>query len=216
MPYFRRTRKSFPLLALRTKLAELSGLAVSSFEAVDRLISKANFSRLLTELDIPQPETTIVTTAMALAGPWDFPVYVKCALGTAGSGVRYISNEDELRTYIEQLESGGGLNGNLEYLVQRPAVGTHGSISAVFRDGELLGWHSCAARRLGVGGAPMAHVSTHHPVVVNYVRRIGEYLDWHGAAFFDFFVDGAPAMPCLSKAIHEYGKPSTDFAAASI
>ena len=35
----------------------------------------------------------------------------------------------------------------------------------------------------------MAHISTHHPVVVEYVRQIGEHLKWHGAAFFDVFHD---------------------------
>jgi len=179
----------FAIARAQDRIGRLAGLAVSSFEAVDCLISKANFSRLLTSLDIPQPETTIVSTVAALAGPWDFPVYIKSALGTAGNGVRLVHNDDELRAYIESLQLAGRLDGSLDYLVQRPAVGTHGSISAVFYYGQMMGWHSCAARRLGVGGAPMAHVSTHHPVVVDYIGQIGEHLNWHGAAFFDFFYD---------------------------
>jgi predicted ATP-grasp superfamily ATP-dependent carboligase len=179
----------FAIARAQDRIGRVAGLAVSSFAAIDCLISKANFSRLLVELDIPQPETTIVSTAAALAGPWDFPVYIKSAVGTAGSGVRLVRNEEELRTYIELLQLAGRLEGSLEYLVQRPAVGTHGSISAVYHHGQLMGWHGCAARRLGVGGAPMAHISTYHPVVVDYVRQIGEHLKWHGAAFFDVFHD---------------------------
>jgi predicted ATP-grasp superfamily ATP-dependent carboligase len=179
----------FAIARAQDRIGRLAGLAVSSFAAVNCLISKANFSRLLTELDIPQPETTIVSSAAALAGSWDFPVYVKSAFGTAGNGVRLVHNDQQLRLYIDQLQLAGRLDGSLEFVVQRPAVGTHGSISAVFYYGQMVGWHSCAARRLGVGGAPMAHVSTHHPVVVDYVRQIGEHLKWHGAAFFDFFYD---------------------------
>jgi hypothetical protein len=74
-------------------------------------------------------------------------------------------------------------------------VGQHGSISVVFQRGKLLGWHSCAARRLGVGGAPMAHESTVQPQVVEHVERIGRHLDWHGGAFFDFFYDAESQRP---------------------
>src|SRR5262245_56823651 len=67
----------FAIARAQDRIGRLAGLAVSSFAAVDCLISKANFSRLLVELDIPQPETTIVSTAAGLAGPWEFPVYIK-------------------------------------------------------------------------------------------------------------------------------------------
>ena len=97
----------FAIARAQDRIGRLAGLAVSSFAAIDCLISKANFSRLLVELDIPQPETTIVSTAAALAGPWDFPVYIKSAVGTAGSGVRLVRNEEELRTYIELLQLAG-------------------------------------------------------------------------------------------------------------
>ncbi|MGD9636158.1 MAG: hypothetical protein AB7G28_04085 [Pirellulales bacterium] len=181
----------FAISRFQDRIGRLAGLALSSFESVDALISKANFSRLLVELGIPQPQTTIVSTAEELAAPWEYPVYVKSAVGTAGSGVRLVRNSGEMQTHIDQLQLAGRLEGSLEYLVQQPATGTHGSISAVFQRGEMVGWHSCAARRLGVGGAPMAHVSTHIPAVVEYVEQIGKHLDWHGAAFFDFFHDEA-------------------------
>src|SRR5262245_7181659 len=67
----------FAIARAQDRIGRLAGLAVSSFAAIDCLISKANFSRLLVELDIPQPETTIVSTAAGLAGPWEFPVYIK-------------------------------------------------------------------------------------------------------------------------------------------
>lgn len=171
----------------RQRLERLAGLAVPAFGAVDCLMSKANFSRLLVELGIPQPPTVIVSSKDELLQANEFPVYIKAALGTAGSGVQCVRSREELNAHVARLEREGRLDGNLEYLIQSPATGTHGSISAVFRHGEMLGWHSCGARRLGVGGAPMAHVSTNHPTVVRHIEHIGQHLDWHGAAFFDFF-----------------------------
>lgn len=173
----------------QSRIVPLAGLAVPRFEAVDCLMSKANFSRLLDELAIPQPPTTIVSTREGLLANDIYPVYVKAAVGTAGSGVKHVRDRGEMAAHVADLERAGQLDGSLEYLLQQPATGTHGSISAVFRQGEMLGWHSCGARRLGVGGAPMAHVSTHHQNVVDFVEQIGNHLDWHGAAFFDFFHD---------------------------
>ena len=70
------------LSRFRDAFAPQVGVALPEFAAVERLQNKAEFSRLLTEMDLPQPATTVVRTPDELAraaavsvlleaGPWN-------------------------------------------------------------------------------------------------------------------------------------------------
>jgi predicted ATP-grasp superfamily ATP-dependent carboligase len=171
------------------------GLALPAFASQERLQNKAEFSRVLDELRLPQPETAIVRTRAELHRDWQYPFYLKLAHSTAGGGVFYIENHVALRDRARRLEADGLLRDNTDVLVQRPARGVLSTVQAVFNYGEMIGVHCFEARRLGVGGMSTARSSADHPVVRDHVARIGEHLTWHGAFFIDYFYDAASAQP---------------------
>lgn len=171
------------------------GLALPEFASLERMQNKAEFSRLLMELNLPQPETAIMRTRHEFDRAWRYPLYVKLAHSTAGGGVFYIENEKTLRERTDRLEADGLLRGGAEILVQQPARGVLSTAQAVFNRGELIGIHCFESRRLGVGGMSTARTSADHEIVREQVTQIGEHLAWHGAFFIDYFYDSASRQP---------------------
>jgi predicted ATP-grasp superfamily ATP-dependent carboligase len=171
------------------------GVALPEFAALERLQNKAAFSRLLTELGLPQPETVIVRTAAELDQPWKYPFYLKLSHSTGGGGVFFVESGSGLRERVRELESRGILEATSEMLVQQPARGILSTEQAVFNDGQLIGMHSFEARRLGVGGMSTARTSADHPLVRAHVTQIGSHLHWHGAFFIDYFFDRETGRP---------------------
>jgi predicted ATP-grasp superfamily ATP-dependent carboligase len=171
------------------------GIALPEFASQERLQNKAEFSRLLDELNLPQPESTIVRTRAELGRDWQYPFYLKLAHSTAGGGVFYIQDQAALSERIDRFEADGLLRGNTEVLVQQPARGVLSTVQAVFNRGELCGIHCFEARRLGVGGMSTARTSADHAIVREHVTRIGKHLAWHGAFFIDYFYDNASGRP---------------------
>lgn len=169
------------------------GLALPDFSAMQRLQDKARFTRLLHELELPCPETEFVTTHAELMRTSRFPCYVKLAFGTAGCGVHYVRNADELASVAKQMNAAGLLDGHCETLVQQPAQGCQSTVQAVFQQGQLIAAHCFEARAIGVGGMSTARTSAAHPIVLEHVARIGARVDWHGALFIDYFYDGQQA-----------------------
>jgi predicted ATP-grasp superfamily ATP-dependent carboligase len=183
------------LSRFRDALAHRVGLALPEFAALERLQNKAHFSRLLTELELPQPQTVIVQTREELEGHWRFPFYLKLAHSTAGSGVFFIEDAEALRGRVGQLEAKGLFTDSSEVLVQQPARGVLSTGQAVFNRGQMVGMHCFEARRLGVGGMSTARASADHPLVRQHLEKIGEFLSWHGALFLDYFYDRDTARP---------------------
>ncbi|MEX2310581.1 MAG: hypothetical protein WD738_23645 [Pirellulales bacterium] len=171
------------------------GLALPEFAALERLQNKAHFSRLLAELDLPQPETVILRSPAELDQPWSFPLYLKLAHSTAGGGVFFIEDREALRRRAEELERSGRLTPNTEMLVQQPARGVLSTVQAVFNRGEMIGVHCFEARRLGVGGMSTARTSADHAIVREHVERLGKHVGWHGAFFIDYFFDRDSGRP---------------------
>lgn len=171
------------------------GLALPEFATLERLQNKAEFSRLLTELDLPQPRTTIVQDLNDLDQRWDYPFFLKLAHSTAGSGVWHIANKLQLRERAEELQRRGLWGQRSELLVQRPGQGVQSTVQAVFNHGEIVGSHMFEARRLGVGGMSTARTSADHPLVCDQIARLGRELGWHGALFIDYFYDRSSGQP---------------------
>lgn len=176
-------------------LSPYAGLALPDFPSLERLHNKADFSRLLNELDLPQPDATIVRHRAELDAPWTYPFYLKLAHSTAGSGVFFIADSGALDRRADSLQRKGLLNGTSEVLLQQPARGVQSTVQAVFDRGRIVGIHSFESRRLGVGGMSAARVSVDHPLVREQVERIGKHLDWHGAVFLDYFFEAESGQP---------------------
>jgi predicted ATP-grasp superfamily ATP-dependent carboligase len=183
------------LSRFRDSIAQRVGLAMPPFESLQRLQNKAEFSRLLTELGLPQPETACVRGRRGLDRTWSYPCYLKLPHSTAGSGVFLVAGREELDRRLHELETRHLLDADSEILVQQPARGVLSTVQAVFNRGQLIGVHTFEARRLGVGGMSTARISADHAVVREHVAKIGQHLDWHGAFFIDYFFDRATVRP---------------------
>jgi predicted ATP-grasp superfamily ATP-dependent carboligase len=171
------------------------GLALPDFAALERLQNKAHFSRLLAELNLPQPATIILGSRAELTDSPPFPLYLKLAHSTAGGGVFYIKSADALQNRIAELQRSNRVTSQTEILLQQPARGVLSTAQAVFERGKLIGIHCFEARRLGVGGMSTARTSADHSAVRNDVERLGNYLAWHGAFFIDYFFDQEAGRP---------------------
>jgi predicted ATP-grasp superfamily ATP-dependent carboligase len=199
--------QTYLLSRFRDVLRPRVGLAVPEFAALERMQNKAAFSRLLTELDLPQPETTIVRSRGDLSRVWTYPFYLKLPHSTGGTGVFHIEDERALNGCIETLGKRKLFDQDAEILVQQPARGVLSTVQAVFNQGQLIGIHSFEARRLGVGGMSTARVSADHAVVRQHIARIGRHLNWHGAFFIDYFYDRETGQPEYIECNPRIGEP---------
>ncbi len=179
----------FLLARVRDELSQHVGTALPSFEAIQQVQGKADFNRLLTQLDLPYPETAFVHTRQQLQQHGDFPCFVKLSHSTAGRGVFRAEDAGELTDIAARLDESGVLDGDSEVLIQQPATGILSVFQTVFQRGKLVAWHGAESRVLGAGGAPMARVSKLHAGIQDEVARLGAHLDWHGALFVEYFYD---------------------------
>lgn len=183
------------LSKFRDQVGRLSAIALPDFGAMETMQNKADFAKLLTQLDLPQPETHYIRSRADLSRSWQFPLYLKLAHSTAGMGVFRLKNEQELKAKAAELEARGLLSGVAEAVVQQPARGNQATVQAVFDQGRLVGIHSFDARKLGVGGMSSARTGADHPIVREHVTKLGAHLNWHGAMFIDYYYDYATGRP---------------------
>ena len=87
--------QGFLFARARPRLEGRVGLALPSFESYRAAHSKAGFSRLLDQLNQPQPPTRIVTSASELRDAIGFPAVVKTSIGTASRGIWFVRNADD-------------------------------------------------------------------------------------------------------------------------
>lgn len=199
--------QTYLLSRFRDAVGSRVGVAVPEFAAIERLQNKAVFSRLLTELKLPQPETVVVCERQQFDRSWQYPFYLKLPHSTGGSGVFFIENANALNARLLDLAKRGLVDGAKEILVQQPARGVLSTVQAVFNRGQLIGIHCFEARRLGVGGMSTARVSADHSIVREHVARIGSHLNWHGAFFSDYFYDAATGRPEYIETNPRIGEP---------
>ena len=195
------------LSRFRDAFAPHVGLALPDFAVMERMHNKAQFSRVLQELGLPQPETVIVRTRDHLHRDWKYPFYLKLAHSTAGGGVFHVEDRATLDEHLDDVERRGVFGGESETLVQQPGRGVLSTVQAVFDQGALIGVHSLEARRLGVGGMSTARTSADHAVVREHVARIGKHLNWHGALFIDYFYDRDSGRPEYIECNPRIGEP---------
>ncbi|QGJ68727.1 Carbamoylphosphate synthase large subunit [Planctomycetales bacterium 10988] len=194
------------LSKVREPLQQLVHVALPEFNAIQCLQSKANFSRLLTKLEMPQPTVRICQTKEEILQETQFPCYLKRAHSTAGNGVERIENHEELKKTVNRLVKERLIDGKAEYLVQQVAVGVQGSAQAVFQHGKLVGAHLFLSRATGVGGSAAARISAWQPIIGEHLRKLGKHLNWHGAFFLDLFYDSESGQPSYIEANPRIGE----------
>ena len=118
------THEQVYLLArYRDQLQRYVHVALPDFKAMDSLIGKADFVRLLQSLELPHPETSFAKSRQQLMRTKHFPCFVKLDHSTAGEGVRRVCNADEMSQVADEFEAKGWLDGDTMVLVQRQVEG---------------------------------------------------------------------------------------------
>lgn len=183
------------LARVRDRFEGLTGLAVPHFDDLHRVFGKAEFARLMTELGLPTPATTIVESRDELLRYDDFPCFVKVDYGTAGKSVSPAANPQDLLRIADEYDRAGWFGAGREVVIQRRAEGVQSVFYAVFQHGRMVAHHCVELRLPGTSGWASCGQSARHPVVDEQVARIGAELNWHGGIFFDYFYDPASGQP---------------------
>ena len=119
--------QAYLLSRVRDQLQNHVGVALPTFDAIDRLQDKANFARVMEELGLPQPHTRIVdgTSAQSLqegcSAQSEFPCFLKTAHGTAGRGVVAIHDSAEMREWVKEQTASDASLPNQEIVLQSAA-----------------------------------------------------------------------------------------------
>jgi predicted ATP-grasp superfamily ATP-dependent carboligase len=185
--------QGFLFAKAQARLSGHAGLALPSFAHYRTAHSKAGFSRLLTELGLPQPATEIVTSEDALCAAVRFPCVIKTAIGTASRGVWMVHDEAGLASALQELNAGDGFAG--EVLVQALVSGATEKAQGVFCHGELIGFHAYRQIMEGAGGGDAIKRSVRRDQVRADLAMIGRRLDWHGALSLDLIMPPGEASP---------------------
>ncbi|MGM4902956.1 ATP-grasp domain-containing protein [Tardiphaga sp. 866_E4_N2_1] len=178
--------QGFLFAKVQERLRPLAGLALPSFASYRAAHSKAGFSRMLSELGLPQPETQIVASADVLRNAVRFPCVIKTAIGTASRGVWMVRNDADLALAMKELEAGNGLAG--EVLVQARVNGATEKAQGVFCRGGLVGFHATRQIMEGAGGGDAIKRSARRDRVRDDLAAIGRHLAWHGALSIDLIM----------------------------
>jgi predicted ATP-grasp superfamily ATP-dependent carboligase len=172
-----------------------AALALPSFDDYRTAHSKAGFCRLLEEVGLPQPATTIVTSESELRAAVRLPAVIKTSIGTASRGVWFVRDPRELDEAVRELIAADAFSD--EVLVQDFIAGTTEKAQSVFCRGELLGFHAYRQIALGVGGGEAIKESVDRPRVGAMLGKIGQRLAWHGALSIDYLISETSPTPLL-------------------
>jgi predicted ATP-grasp superfamily ATP-dependent carboligase len=185
--------QGYMLARAQQRMAANVGIALPSFASYRAAHSKAGFSRLLTELGLPQPVTDVVTSEAELRAVMRFPCVVKTAIGTASRGIWLVRDHRGLVQALEEIGADDRFADGV--LVQDFIHGVTEKAQAVFCRGHLLGFHACRQLAPGAGGGDARKESVQRPQVCAHVGTIGQRLRWHGALSVDYIVASAEAGP---------------------
>jgi predicted ATP-grasp superfamily ATP-dependent carboligase len=179
---------------MRERLEHRVAIALPDFETYERALSKAGFSRILAELDLPQPETTMLADVRALRDFDRFPFIVKTAIGTASRAVWLIAAAEDRERAIAEIGS-TPYSDTSPILVQELVVGPIEHAQAVFCRGRLVAMHANRQLMRGAGGGPAMKESVRRPLVRAHLERLGSHLNWHGALSLDYILDERANLP---------------------
>src|SRR5437763_9830886 len=92
--------QGFLFARMQHRFKDRIAVALPSFESYRTAHDKAGFSRLLDQLNLPQPPTRMLTSQSAPRGAVRFPAVVKTSIGTASRGIWFVHNESELASAL--------------------------------------------------------------------------------------------------------------------
>ena len=164
-------------------------VALPSFESYRRAHSKAGFSRLPVELDLPQPATRFVTSPAELRDAIRPPCVVKASIATASRGIWLLHDSTDTARILREIEATGAFEDVV--LVQEFVQGPIEHAQAVFHQGRLLAMHAYRQLLAGAGGGPALKDSVERPTVEAHLAEIGRHLAWHGALSVDYVLADA-------------------------
>ena len=185
--------QGFLFAALRHRIPAQVAVALPSFESYDRVHGKVEFSRLLSELSLPQPQARVVASGRELDAADRFPFVLKASIGTASRGTWMVHAPLDLQQAIQELEAAGSFDEPM--LVQELAPGVLEHAQAVFSDGRLVGFHAYRQLSRGAGGGDARKESVRRPVVRGHLVQLGERLRWHGALSVDYILQPDRGIP---------------------
>lgn len=177
----------------RHRLAASAGLALPDFGNYRIAHDKADFSRLLHAIGLPQPDTRIVGSIAELRRTLRCPCVVKAAVGTASRAVWIVRADHDAAQALQDLRDEDGPGG--EWLVQDFLAGATEKAQAVFSRGALIGFHAYRQIAAGAGGGDAVKRSVARAGVRADVARIGRHLEWHGALSVDYIMPESGAGP---------------------
>lgn len=184
------THEQIYLLArFQQMIASRIAMAVPPFDVLDRTMNKARFAELLNETGMPQPAYRIVQTKEELLNCDSFPCWIKLDFSTAGQGVRYAASHRELESISNDLERREWFDGTRQVVVQSHVEGSKRGATGVFQNGELIAFHVCQSRSIGIGGSANAKITVHDPEMKQLISRFGSHLHWHGAMCLEYVYD---------------------------
>jgi hypothetical protein len=163
---------------------------VPDFAAILRVQDKVSAARTLAELDLPQPGWSTAADRSELLRTTEFPVYIKPAIGAAGTGVQHVTNPDELRAAALRLEVDGILDHG-PVVVQHAVDGPLAMLQSVFDHGSLVGFHANLRVRAGSNNGAAIKRSIRVPTARDAIARLGHALGWHGPLSADAILTNA-------------------------
>lgn len=191
-----RTHEYDVVLPIHEQVAVLSrypltdvGIAVPPFESLAKVQNKAAAVQLLSDLEIPQPPTELVTSAAELRAA-SFPCYVKLPVATGSRGVWFVDSSEELDQLADRPEVADTFARGWPVLVQQPVDGRFAMMATVFDRGRLVAAHAVLRVHEGVQGSAAAKESVHLPSLQRHLSSLGAELRWHGAFSVDAIIDG--------------------------
>jgi hypothetical protein len=179
-----------------------TSVALPSFTHYRSAVSKTGFSRVLAELGLPQPTSTVVNSADEARRVAIPPSVIKTAIGTASRGVWIVRDSAALARALSELYAADGFSGGV--LVQALIQGFTEKAQGVFCRGELVGFHATRQMAEGAGGGDAIKRSVRRDGIRRDLAAIGRHLDWHGALSVDcimpddgsgpFYIDCNPRL----------------------
>jgi hypothetical protein len=201
------TQEQVAVLSRATDALDSAGVTtvVPAFDALIKVQDKIAARATLIDLGLPQPNSSVITTASELAAWQVLPVFIKTPIGTATTGVQHVTDPAESRALASRLEAEGVFS-NGGVLVQSPVDGPLAMIQAVFNDGNLVASHANLRVREGASGGASHKLSIDLPVIREHLAVLGGGLGWHGALSADaILTDGGPLYIDINPRLVEPG-----------
>ncbi len=190
-------RETYELARRRERFADRVAMPIAPSDRIEQVRDKALLVELARQLDIAVPATWMPETADeigAIARQVELPAVVKMRTGSAGVGLEYVDDAEELETAFEAIRREHRLGPGDLPIVQQRVAGADYCVGCLFDHGEARASFTYRnVRTLTEGGPGVVRRTVSAPAAEAAARRLLETLEWHGAAELDFVWTGEEA-----------------------